>query len=142
MRVFFFFFPSQLFLLHRSSLFGNFYNKVSHMMPSSKDQSKRSITKQMSPALAAQLEGLWKESTSHNNRFHEPEMQQITKVGVQVRDSSKCKCTFYCYRRASSRSRGTLSILATTIYHPQTPLSYHQRSSRSSSPFYDENIFL
>ena len=36
----------------------------------------------MSPALAAQLEGLWKESTSHNNRFHEPDMQQITKVGV------------------------------------------------------------
>ena len=90
---FFSFFPSQLFLLHRSSLFGNFYNKMSHMMPSSKDQSKRSITKQMSPALAAQLEGLWKESTSHNNRFHEPEMQQITKVGVQVGDSSKCKCT-------------------------------------------------
>ena len=81
----FFFSVSTFVLLHRSSLFGNFYNKMSHMMPSSKDQSKRSITKQMSPALAAQLEGLWKESTSDNNRFHEPEMQQITKVG----DSSR-----------------------------------------------------
>ena len=64
------------------SLFGNFYNKMSNMMPSSRDQSKRSITKQMSPALASQLEGLWKESQSHNIGFQKPEMQQITKVGI------------------------------------------------------------
>ena len=64
------------------SLFGNIYNKMSQIMPSSRDQSKRSITKQMSPALASQLEGLWKESQSYTNGFQEPEMQQITKVGI------------------------------------------------------------
>ena len=64
------------------SLFGNIYNKMSQIMPSSRDQSKRSITKQMSPALASQLEGLWKESQSHTSGFQKPEMQQITKVGL------------------------------------------------------------
>ena len=64
------------------SLFGNIYNKMSQIMPSSRDQSKRSITKQMSPAIASQLEGLWKESQSYTNGFQEPEMQQITKVDL------------------------------------------------------------
>ena len=65
------------------SLFGNLYNKMSHIMPSSsRDQSKRSITKQMSPALASQLESLWKESQSQTTGFQKPEMQQITKVGI------------------------------------------------------------
>ena len=65
------------------SLFGNFYDKMSHIMPSSsRDQSKRSITKQMPPALASQLESLWKESQSQTSGFQEPEMQQITKVGI------------------------------------------------------------
>merc|ERR1719220_698751 len=60
------------------SLFGNIYNKMSHIMPSSsRDQSKRSITKQMSPALASQLESLWKESQSQTSGFQKPEMQQI-----------------------------------------------------------------
>lgn len=66
------------------SLFGNIYNKMSHIMPSSsRDQSKRSTTKQMSPALASQLESLWMESRSQTSGFQKPEMQQITKASVQ-----------------------------------------------------------
>ena len=36
----------------------------------------------MSPALASQLESLWKESQSQTSGFQKPEMQQITKVGI------------------------------------------------------------
>ena len=36
----------------------------------------------MSPALASQLETLWKESQSQTSGFKKPEMQQITKVGI------------------------------------------------------------
>ena len=36
----------------------------------------------MSPALASQLETLWKESQSQTSGFKKPEMQQITKVSI------------------------------------------------------------
>ena len=111
------------------SLFGNIYNKMSQIMPSSRDQSKRSITKQMSPALASQLEGLWKESQSYTNGFQEPEMQQITKVGIL----ESCLRFIFLFhsRRVYSHSRGTLKTLVTTICRPTTPWSSRQRSSRS-----------
>ena len=59
--------------LHRS-LFGGFYNKMSHLMPS-REQTKRSLPKKMSPQLASQLGDMWKES-----KFKEPQMQQITQA--------------------------------------------------------------
>ena len=108
------------------SLFGNFYNKMSHIMPSSsRDQSKRSLTKQMSPALASQLETLWKESQSQTSGFKKPEMQQITKVGIFF------KVHQLFHSRQVCHSRGTLKILVTTICRPRTPWSCPRRSSRS-----------
>ena len=115
------------------SLFGNFYDKMSHVMPSSsRDQSKRSITKQMSPALASQLETLWKESRSQTRGFQKPEMQQITKVGTLCSGS----VNLFHSRQVCSHSRGTLKILVTTIFRPKTPWSCRQRSSRWCRSFY------
>lgn len=66
-------FDSPPHLLHRS-LFGGFYNKMSHLMPS-REKAKRPMSKKMSPQLSSQLDDMWTES-----KFKEPQMQQITQA--------------------------------------------------------------
>jgi len=56
------------------SLFGGFYNKMSHLMPS-REQTMRPLPKKMSPRLSSQLDDMWNES-----KFKEPQMQQITQA--------------------------------------------------------------